>query len=158
MNTQQERSALHATFTIERTYEAKPAHVFNAWAEPAAKAGWFGPKNLPHESREFAFEVGGHERFAIETPNGSVYRFDSRYQDIVQDERIVYAYDMYLDDVRISVSLATIEFFEAVGAATKLRFTEQGVFLDGLDTPAEREHGSAILLDSLGEALRKESL
>jgi uncharacterized protein YndB with AHSA1/START domain len=157
MNTQQERSALHATFTIERTYEAKPAHVFKAWAEPAAKAAWFGPKNLPHESREFDFEVGGHERFAIETPSGSVYRFDSRYQDIVQDERIVYTYDMYLDEARISVSLATIEF-EAVGAATKLRFTEQGVFLDGLDTPAEREHGTAVLLDSLGETLQKESL
>jgi uncharacterized protein YndB with AHSA1/START domain len=107
MSARQERSALHATFTIERTYEAKPAHVFKAWAEPAAKASWFGPKSLPRESREFAFEVGGHERFAIETPDGSVYRFDSRYQDIVEDERIVYAYDMYLDEARISVSLAT---------------------------------------------------
>jgi uncharacterized protein YndB with AHSA1/START domain len=152
MNTTPERSVLHATFTIERTYEAKAAHVFKAWAEPAAKAGWFGPKSLPHESREFAFEVGGHERFAIETPNGSVYRFDSRYRDIVENERIVYAYDMYLDEARISVSLATIEF-ETAGAATKLRFTEQGVFLDGLDTPAEREHGSAVLLDSLGQTL-----
>jgi uncharacterized protein YndB with AHSA1/START domain len=157
MNTQQERSALHATFTIERTYEAKPAHVFKAWAEPAAKASWFGPKNLPHESREFDFKVGGHERFEVEIPDGSVYIFDSRYQDIVEDERIVYAYDMYRGVARISVSLATVEF-EAVGAATKLRFTEQGVFLDGLDTPAEREHGTAVLLDSLSEALRKETL
>jgi uncharacterized protein YndB with AHSA1/START domain len=152
MNTPQERSVLHANFTIERTYEAKPAHVFKAWAEPEAKACWFGPKNLPPESREFTFEVGGHERFAIETPDGSVYRFDSRYQDIVEDERIVYAYDMYLDEARISVSLTTVEF-EALGAATKLRFTEQAAFLDGLDTPAEREHGSAVLLDSLGQAL-----
>ncbi len=134
MNATQERSVVHATFTIERTYEAKPAHVFKAWAEPTAKASWFGPKDLPQESREFAFEVGGYERFAIEIPDGSVYRFDSRYQDIVEGERIVYAYDMYRDEARISVSLATIEF-EAVGAATKLRFTEQGVFLDGLDTP-----------------------
>jgi uncharacterized protein YndB with AHSA1/START domain len=153
MNTQQERSVLHATFTIERTYEATPAHVFKAWAEPAAKASWFGPKNLPHESRELDFEVGGHERFAIKTPDGSVYRFDSRYQDIVSNQRIVYAYDMYRDETRISVSLATIEL-EATGTSTKLRFTEQAVFLDGQDTPAEREHGTGVLLDNLGDALR----
>jgi uncharacterized protein YndB with AHSA1/START domain len=157
MNVTHERSVEHATFTIERTYEATPAHVFKAWAQAEAKASWFGPKELPLESREFAFEVGGRERFAIAMPSGSTYVFDSRYQDIVDDQRIVYAYDMYRDETRISVSLATIEL-EAVASSTKLRFTEQAVFLDGQDTPAEREHGTAIMLDSLGEALRKESL
>lgn len=43
------------------------------------------------------------------------------------------------------------------GAGTKLTFTEQGVFLDGHDTPAEREHGTKALLDNLGEALREGS-
>ncbi|HEY5193155.1 MAG TPA: SRPBCC family protein [Solirubrobacteraceae bacterium] len=153
MNATDKRSVVHATFTIERTYEVAPARVFGAWAEPAAKASWFGPKSLPHESREFDFQVGGHERFAIDTPDGSTYLFDSRYQDIVSDQRIVYAYDMYRDETRISVSLATIEL-EATGTSTKLRFTEQAVFLDGQDTPAEREHGTGVLLDNLGDALR----
>jgi len=31
--------------------------------------------------------------------------------------------------------------------------TEQGVFLDGLDTPAEREHGTRELLDTLATHL-----
>lgn len=35
------RSVLHATFTLERTYPATPARVFAAWADPAAKARWF---------------------------------------------------------------------------------------------------------------------
>ena len=39
-----------------------------------------------------------------------MHRFDSLYYDIVPDERIVYSYEMHLDDKRISVSLATIEF------------------------------------------------
>ena len=30
--------------------------------------------------------------------------------------------------------------------------TEQGVFLDGLDTPAAREHGTGELLDALGDS------
>ena len=150
-----DRSVVHATFVIERTYDASPAHVFGAWADPAAKASWFGPPDLPHEHRELEFKVGGRERFAVSTPDGATYVFDSRYADIVPDERIVHAYDMYRDDTRISVSLATIEF-KAHGSATKLIFTEQGAFLDGHDTPAEREHGTSELLDSLGKWLGKE--
>ena len=33
-----ERSTQHATFVIERVYEATPARVFHAWADPKAKA------------------------------------------------------------------------------------------------------------------------
>jgi uncharacterized protein YndB with AHSA1/START domain len=151
-----ERSVVHATFAIERTYDATPARVFRAWAEPAAKASWFGPPNLSHESREFDFQVGGRERFEVGMPDGDAYIFDSRYADIVDEQRIVYGYDMYRGQTRISVSLATIEF-QPSGVGTKLTFTEQGVFLDGHDTPAEREHGTGVLLDNLGKTLGTES-
>jgi uncharacterized protein YndB with AHSA1/START domain len=151
-----ERSVVHSTFAIERTYDASPTRVWGAWAEPAAKASWFGPKDLPHESRDFDFRVGGQERFAVGTPDGATYLFDSRYSDIVSEQRIVYAYDMYRDETRISVSLATIEL-EPNGNGTKLTFTEQGAFLDGHDTPAEREHGTRALLDNLGQTLLGEA-
>ncbi len=35
------RSVLHATFTIERHYEATSARVFAAWATKEAKSRWF---------------------------------------------------------------------------------------------------------------------
>jgi uncharacterized protein YndB with AHSA1/START domain len=150
------RSVVHSTFAIERAYDASVARVWGAWAEPAAKASWFGPKDLPHESRDFDFRVGGQERFAVGTPDGATYLFDSRYADIVSEQRIVYAYDMYRDETRISVSLATIEL-ESEKAGTKLIFTEQGAFLDGHDTPAEREHGTRIFLDNLSQTLLREA-
>jgi uncharacterized protein YndB with AHSA1/START domain len=81
-----------------------------------------------------------------------VHLFDARYQDIVEDERIVYAYDLYLGEQRISVSLATIEL-AGVGSGTRMTFTEQGAFLDGLEDPAEREHGTNLMVDALGAAL-----
>lgn len=74
------------------------------------------------------------------------------YQDIVPDERIVYTYEMHLDDVRISVSLATVEFRPAE-AGTRLVYTEQGAFLDGLDAPAQREQGTGSLFDALAAEL-----
>ena len=48
------------------------------------------------------------------------------------NERIVYSYKLHIDDVLISVSLATIEF-KAHGAGTTLIITEQGAFLDAYE-------------------------
>ena len=81
--------------------------------------------------------------------------FVARYHGIVPDQRIVTTYEMYLDEKRISVSLATLEF-KPDGAGTRLILTEQGVFLDGVDNPAERERGTRELLDNLDAALRRE--
>ncbi|MDQ3702622.1 MAG: SRPBCC domain-containing protein, partial [Chloroflexota bacterium] len=86
---------------------------------------------------------------------GPVHAYEAYYQDIVPGERIVLTYVMHLDGTRISVSLATIEFRSA-GAGTRLTFTEQGAFLDGQDAPAQREQGTAELLDALGEELRRD--
>ncbi len=144
-----ERSTLHATFAIERTYDASPQRVFAAWADPVAKAHWFGP---PGQEREMDFRVGGRERFRATAPDGAVYVYDATFQDIVPDQRIVYSYDMHRNEDRISVSVATVEF-RAAGERTELTFTEQGAYLDGHDTPAEREHGTGELLSKLTDAL-----
>ena len=61
---------------------------------------------------------------------------------------------MRRDEARISVSVATIEFAPA-GDGTKLTLTEQGAYLDGLDDPAEREHGTGELLGALADALER---
>jgi hypothetical protein len=61
---------------------------------------------------------------------------------------------MYIDDVRISVSVATIEFKERQ-AGSLLVITEQGVFLDAFDDARGREHGTRVLIDQLERALQK---
>jgi len=142
------RSTTHSTFVIERTYDASPERVFDAWSDPAAKARWFGPPEKPEGAYSLDFRVGGSEHLSIALPDGPVYSFDAVYQDIVAGQRIVYTYDMHKDQARISVSVATIEI-EGLGAGTQLTLTEQGVFLDGLDTSAEREHGTNVLMDTL---------
>jgi uncharacterized protein YndB with AHSA1/START domain len=150
-----DRSSKHATFVVERTYDTSPAQVFAAWADPAAKARWFaGPDESP-ATYELDFRVGGREINRGGPPGGAIYTYDARYHDIVPDRRIVYTYDMYLDETRISVSLATVEF-KSAGTETQLTFTEQGAFLDGHDTPDLRENGTGALLDALGAELRRE--
>jgi uncharacterized protein YndB with AHSA1/START domain len=150
-----ERSVVHGSFVIERTYDASPALVFKAWANPVAKARWFvGPDAWEKSDHALDFRVGGRERVSGGPPGGPVHIYHALYQDIVPDHRIVISYDMHLDERRISVSLATVEFMPA-GAGTRMIFTEQGAFLDGYDNAGQREQGTRDLLDKLGEALHR---
>ncbi len=147
------RSVTHTTFVIDRTYPVPPARVFAAFADPELKRRWFAmPPDWVDTHHSLDFRIGGHETNRGGPPGGVVHRFEARYQDIVEDERIVYAYDLYLDDRRMSVSLATIEL-RPDPDGTRMTFTEQGAFLDGIDDPAQREHGTKLLLDALGAAL-----
>jgi len=152
-----ERSVTHATIIVERIYDASPARVFAAWADPAVKLRWFaGPDDWELGDYELDFRVGGRERISGRPPGGPVHIYDAIYRDIVPDQRIVLTYDMSLDETRISVSLATVEL-KPVAASTRLTYTEQGAYPDGHDVPDLREQGMGTLLDALGAELRDAS-
>ena len=144
-------SVTHADFTIERRYPYTPRQTFSAFAEPELRRQWFAnPGNWDDAEWELDFRVGGSER-----NTGGGRAFHSRFHDIVDAERIVFAYDLWHDGRLISVSLTTVEFL-AEGAGTHLRFTEQGVFFDGEVAAAQREHGTGKLLDALTRFLAGE--
>jgi uncharacterized protein YndB with AHSA1/START domain len=148
------RTVVHATFCIERTYATTRSQVFNALTDPAAKAKWFaGGDGYTVLARHMDARPGGREHVKGRWNTGVVSTFDAVYHDVVADERIVYSYEMHLDDRKISVSLATLELKPA-GADTRLVMTEQGAFLDGYDDAGSREHGSNFLLDALGKSLK----
>lgn len=143
----------HDTFVIERTYDIPIGQVFRAWADPVLKARWFaGSADALGAGYELDFRVGGLEVNRGGPPGGPVYTYESEFRDIVPEQRIVYTYQMFADEARISVSVATVQF-RSQNASTHLVLTEQGVFLDGHDTVAQREEGSRSLLESLAAVL-----
>ena len=143
-------------FTIERRFRQTPEQAFRAFADPELKRRWFGaPDSWTDADWELDFRVGGGEVSVGRDPHGALHEFRSRYHDIVDGERIVFAYDLLHDHRLISVSLTTIEFF-ADGEGTRLLFTEQGAFFDGPDAAAAREHGTGKLLDRLERFLAGE--
>jgi uncharacterized protein YndB with AHSA1/START domain len=153
-----ERSATHATFTIERSYPVPPARVFAAFTDGAAKAVWMNDPDFESDGEsdyELDFRVGGHERFGGIAPDGNSHSYDALFYDIVQDQRIVYSYEMYLAKVRMSVSVTTVQLAPEPGG-TRLSYTEQGVFLDGIDEPGKREEGTRWLMANLGKYLTGE--
>ena len=153
------RTITHHSFTIERELPHAPERVFAAWADPRAKAAWFAaPKSVCTEViREQDFKVGGKERLRGHWNDGRTSDFHCVYQDILPDRRIVYSYNMYVNDEKLSVSLATIEFEPVqVGGkpGTKLILTEQGAYLDGhQDGGASREQGTRGLVGNLEKYL-----
>ncbi|MFI5613902.1 SRPBCC domain-containing protein [Amycolatopsis sp. NPDC051903] len=132
----------HSTFTLERRYPVPPARVFAAWADPAAKAGWFGA-----DEHSLDFRVGGRE-----TNHGGDLTFAAEYHDIVEDERIVYGGTLSGPAGLATVSVTTVELVPD-GAGTRLVLTEQGTFLDGHEEPEWRERGTGDWLDKLGSHL-----
>ncbi|MGB6581033.1 MAG: SRPBCC family protein [Streptosporangiaceae bacterium] len=153
-----DRSVSHGTFVIERHYPAPPAKVFGAWADGAVKGIWMGDPDFKSDGGQYEldFRVGGHERFSGLAPDGTPHRYDALYYDIVPGYRIVYSYEMYAVDDRMSVSLATVEIVPDQDG-TKLTYTEQGAFLDGIDKPEARQEGTAWMLDNLGKYLASQA-
>jgi uncharacterized protein YndB with AHSA1/START domain len=153
----------HGSFTLEYTYPAPPQRVFRAFADQSAKARWFAsPDQVGDASWEFDFRVGGSETnhfvYTAEQvegtplPEGTTGTFHATYFDIVEDRRIVLAYEMIINGTRISVSLQTIEL-AAIDGGTRLTLTEHGAFLEDADGVEIREHGTRELLTALGATL-----
>jgi uncharacterized protein YndB with AHSA1/START domain len=149
------RSVVHGAFHLERTYDATAEQVYKALSDEAAKGRWFyGPDGWRLIERTMDFRVGGRERVKGGFEGGVTTTFDATYHDIVPRERIVYTYEMHLDERKISVSLATLEIEPAGAGRTKLKVCEQGAFLDDYDDAGKREHGTGDLLDKLGASLK----
>jgi len=148
------RSIKHGSFFIERRFDYDPSLVYRAWITPEAKARWFSgpPDKWTEEIREMDVRVGGRDRLVGKFVDGSESRFECQYFDVVPEKRLVYAYDMYWQGKKISVSLASVEFVLA-GKGTKLVISEQHAFLDGYEDGGSRERGTLALMDNLAMAL-----
>jgi uncharacterized protein YndB with AHSA1/START domain len=129
-------SVIHETFSVERTYAAAPSVVFAAFCTEEAVKSWGDGGALKlddgegdRDVSEVDFRVGGQASFSTRW-QGTTYRYEGRFCDIVPDSRILYIYETYVDGARISLSVATIEFADSEGG-TRLVWTEQGVYVTG---------------------------
>ena len=140
---------LHTDFVIEREFSATPDDVFAAWADPDARMAWSNchPGNI--REHRLDFRIHGHEIHEAIAANGGVERVDRFFFDIIEGQRIVFAYDIGFGRKRLSVSLVTVEFFPAK-RGTRMVYTEQLAYLDGHEDRAERMRGTEEGFDRLG--------
>jgi uncharacterized protein YndB with AHSA1/START domain len=151
-----EPSVLHASFVVEKSYDAPPARVFQAFADPAIHRRWFTKSNnWANSEYSCEFRTGGRGSGRFSPDGKTMVLHERMFHDIVPDRRIVSAYSLAVADKRISASLGTVEL-RPEGTGTRLTYTEQGAFFDGLDQPANRKRGVTALLDSLAAELKRD--
>ncbi len=147
--------AIHRSFTIERTYPTTAKRVFRAFVVPAKKRRGFAEgEGFGVDSYTLDFQVGGFERTRFRFGDGPPMTTDCVYLDIIDNERITFAYSMTIGGAPLSASLGTMEI-SSVAGGTLLRFTEHTAFLDGTDSSAGRREGSLGLFEALARELEQ---
>jgi uncharacterized protein YndB with AHSA1/START domain len=93
-----ERSQIHATFVLERTYPVPVGAVWHALSDNGARDQWFGGgAEFDAHERSHDFRVGGHGLEDGQWIGGPKSRFVSTYTDIVERQRMVFTYDLWVD-------------------------------------------------------------
>ena len=150
-----ERRIARSGFSLTRDYPAPIERAWNAFAVEEEKLAWWGSDSIEPGEWFFDFRVGGRDIAEGKFHNGPVTRFEGTYTDIVEHNRIVTAYDMWIDGVHMSTSVASLEF-EPIEDGTRYTHTEHGLFFDQFyaDGP-NRELGTKGILDTLGRYLTR---
>ncbi len=145
----------HASFTVERTYDAPAARVFAAWEDPEARMRWGPP--APHFATiydETDFRVGGRDVSRCGPRGSESMNVEATYFDIVRERRIVFVESVEEDAERLSVTQLTVEFY-ALGEKTHLRLTAQIAALDGSAMVEGNREGWNASLENLRTELQR---
>src|SRR5688572_15356900 len=76
-------------FVHSRLIDAPRERVFQAFAQPERLARWWGPDGFTSTFETFELRPGGRWRFVMHGPDGTDYRNESIFADVVAPERVV---------------------------------------------------------------------
>ena len=81
------------TVTINRTFDAPIALVWEAWTNPEHLAHWWGPKGMAIDIVEHNFSTGGHWKYSMPMPDGNLFISEGTYSEITPKTKIVTSAD-----------------------------------------------------------------
>jgi uncharacterized protein YndB with AHSA1/START domain len=150
-----ERTLVHGTLVMERTYKASPHRVFNAWESVEARNRWAAPTpEVTLEHIEADFREGGRDLVRCYETGKPVWEADVHYLDIRRDSRIVFTELVTGDGVRQSAAMVGVEF-APVGEGTHLLLTLQITAFDGAPMVDGYEYGWGAALDNLAKEFER---
>lgn len=147
----------HDTLVLERRYEASPARLFAAFADPVARMRWGVPSsNVELVYDETDFRVGGLDIGHCGPRCRLIYRVETRYHDIISGERIVYTEVVTQDRLPLSFALITVDF-EAIENGSRLVLTDQVAAYGGGRMIEGHRAGLEGALDNLAAELERDA-
>lgn len=114
--TQAPATSLH----LERTFDATPEEVFDAWTNPEVlRRWWAAAPTWRTPVAEVDLRVGGNYRLSMEDPEtGAVHTVVGEYREVHRPERLAYSWSWEQGDGSVGhVSTVTVDFI-AEGAGT----------------------------------------
>ena len=85
-------AATDREIVASRTFDAPRDLVFRMWTEPEHVRQWWGPKGFRNTILSMDVRPGGQWRFIMHGPDGTDYKNDIIYREIVRPERIAYTH------------------------------------------------------------------
>jgi len=133
---------------LERTFDATPEEVFDAWTNPEVlRRWWAAAPTWRTPVAEVDLRVGGAYRLSMEDPEtGTTHTVTGEYREVRRPERLQYSWQWEQADGEGHVSTVTVDFL-AAGAGTTVVIEHRD-----LETPesAERHsHGWTGCLENL---------
>lgn len=114
---------------IERIVNAPRARVWQAYADPALVARWWG-RGHRLDIERMEFQRGGHWRYVEHTPHG-VFGFEGRYREVTPPERFVRSFEW--DGMPGHVAIEHVTLTDLGDGRTRV------VILMQMHTPEERD-------------------
>ncbi|MGZ9113689.1 MAG: SRPBCC domain-containing protein [Brevundimonas sp.] len=143
----------HQTLTFEREYDATPARLFAAFADPRARERWAVPSGARLVYDVDDFRIGGIDLCRCGSPDDLRYHVENRYLEIEPGQRIVVSETVREGGRVLSHALNAVEISDGpIGAILKLTIQMAAVepgMLDGA------RHGHAATLDNLAAELAR---
>lgn len=141
-------TVVHHTFVIEKTCEAPPARVFAAYADVGARQQWGAPGGDTILYSASDFRVGGGDSFLCGPKTDLKYSGTVRYEDIVENIRIVFTESVRVENKTLSVGMTTWELLPD-GSGTRLVATTQMISFVGAEMVEASESGSRAAIENL---------
>ena len=88
---------------VERTFDASPEEVFDAWTNPEVLRRWWRPNPAwSTPVAEVDLRVGGRYRISMEDPeSGTKHTAGGKYSEVSRPQRLVYSWQWEQDDGRL---------------------------------------------------------
>ena len=110
---------------LEKTYDASPETVWQAWTNPEQLKQWWGPKQMRTQSLAFDPHVGGKYRWTLVDEKDEEMTVFGEYRELVPGKKIVFTWKWDDDEAwKYTSSVVTVELSDCDGG-TELRLIHE---------------------------------
>ena len=148
-----ETTTTHETLVFERDFGCPVEILYEAFADPIARARWGLPSPMATIIYDKAdFRVGGRDVSRCGAKDDPRFLVEAVYLNIGANQRVVYSEKVDDGDRATSAALHTIEMSRD-GSNARLKVTVQLAAFDGEDAAAGVRFGFNAALDNLREEI-----